>query len=283
MKNLIVNSSVIIAPLFALFSFNTNTANPSYSDIDSLDIWDNGSPASKTGAPGEGTCTQCHSGSTMSATGVVSAVFDNGTTASYMPGQTYDISISSTGSATNGFQMTSLTSSNAAAGDFTSGINSSLTTGGGKKYINHSASSGVSSWTFQWTAPNSNVGDVIFYYAYNKSNSNGSTSGDQIYLGNFTITPSTSLSVNESQEKMEPLIFLYERELRLDYALSSDKKVYVSIQTLEGKMAHFEDLGVQNSGRHQEGINIPSNLQSGVYLVTVFVDNQGFSKKLFIQ
>ncbi len=283
MKNKFVKPILIGIPVVALLSFNQISVKPSYHSLSEIYEWSTGAPASKTGAPGENTCTQCHSGSTMSAVGVIITDFNNGLGNTYVPGQTYDITISGSGSTTNGFQMTSLNSSDAAAGDFIAGTNSELTNGGGKKYINHSASSGISSWTFEWTAPLAGEGDVTFYYAYNKSNNNGTNSGDEIFLGNFTVTEESSLSALNTQEKFSPEIIVSQGEVKLDYVLKSSKRVYLSVQTMEGKMAFYSDFGIMNSGRQISQLNIPSELSNGVYIVTLFIDNQGYSKKVFIQ
>ena len=67
-----------------------------------------------------------------------------------------------------------------------------------RQYIEHSATgtfpgqSGGASWTFNWVAPATNVGAVTFYAAGNQANSDGDTSGDQIYTTQATVTPSTS-------------------------------------------------------------------------------------------
>lgn len=273
---------LVVAPLAALLSFNYNIIEPAYFDSAELSEWDNGAPASKTGAPGENTCTQCHAGSTMSASGVVSTLFNNGLSSSYVPGQTYDVTISASGSSTNGFQMTSLNTSDLAAGDFIPGTNSKLTTGGGKRYINHSASSGISSWTFQWTAPAAGEGDVTFYYAYNRTNANGSTSGDEIFLGDFTVTEASTVGVSNLTQP-SPKFVVSNGSVNLDYNLKTDKRVYLSVQTLEGKMAFYNDFGVVNSGRQLSNVNLPMDLKGGIYIITLFIDNQGYSEKVFIQ
>jgi hypothetical protein len=50
-------------------------------------------------------------------------------------------------------------------------------------------------WTFKWKAPSTNVGKVKFFTTVNATNNNGSDNGDYIYKKDFTITPSTLLSV----------------------------------------------------------------------------------------
>ena len=88
--------------------------------------------------------------------------------------------------------MTGLDAANAKAGSFTAGTDSEIQTSSEKEYINHSSAS-VSSWTFDWTAPATDVGDVTFYLASNKANGDNSTSGDDIYLSELLISAASSI------------------------------------------------------------------------------------------
>jgi hypothetical protein len=67
-----------------------------------------GSLAGRTGAPGEANCTQCHSGTVQSGTGVNTVTIANGMTpiTNYTPGVTYNVAVSfATASTKNGFQI----------------------------------------------------------------------------------------------------------------------------------------------------------------------------------
>ncbi|MBS1796554.1 MAG: hypothetical protein JSS81_22160 [Acidobacteria bacterium] len=150
-----------------------------------------GPPASRTGAPGELTCTDCHSAS--SGAGQLSITGP----ASYTPGQTYSIQVRHTTTDTTrkrwGFEMTAL-AGGAMAGSFTNTTgNTRTTTGGGKTYVEHTTAgtfqnqTGGATWTFNWTAPASNVGSVTFYAAGIQANNNGSESGDQTYTKSLVI------------------------------------------------------------------------------------------------
>ena len=130
----------------------------------------NGAPAGRTGAPGETTCTDCHSQNAI--TGQFLIMPPSG----YVPGQTYTVQVqhvtSDLSRAAWGFELTALDSSNAAAGTFANTTAfTRLRTGGGRNYIEQNSTgafvgqTGGSSWTFSWTAPSINVGPVTFYAA----------------------------------------------------------------------------------------------------------------------
>lgn len=144
-----------------------------------------GPPASRTGAPGEQNCTSCHNPSANN--GQFSIVAP----ASYTPGQVYQIQVKNVNADTTrkrwGFELTSL-ANNAMAGTFAN-INATtkIITGGARSFIEHTTAGtfqnqmGGSTWTFNWTAPASNVGAVTLYAAGIQANNDGSESGDQTY------------------------------------------------------------------------------------------------------
>jgi hypothetical protein len=239
-------------------------------------------PLGNTGAPGESSCVSCHSGSTLPAAGVVDFVFD-GIGNVYVPGQTYAITISSTGNTKNGFQMTALDATNSAAGTFTAGTASSLGTANGRRYVRHSASANTSSWTFQWTAPVQSQGEITFYYAYAKANGTGGNTGDQIYLGNTAIQQDVASSLEEiiaPDNSVE--ISLINHEIQLSYSLNQSSNIYYCVQDLSGKQVAFKDFGLKEKGEYTDYISFKQGLEAGIYLVTVFVNNQAHTTKIFV-
>jgi hypothetical protein len=150
-----------------------------------------GPPAGNTGAPSETACGGCHGAATTSGTNWNAITLTGVTGNNYAAGQTYTITVSgnAAGTAKNGFQITALNSSNAAAGTFTAGTGNTASSSGGRNYITHnSTGNSQSSWSFQWTAPNPAVGNVTFYLAYNATNANSQTSGDIVYAKTFVMT-----------------------------------------------------------------------------------------------
>lgn len=164
--------------------------------------YSSGPPAGYTGAPGEFTCRECHV-PTDAGTGHISITAPQ----SYIPGQTYQITVTHVNSDPTrlrwGFQLTALDDSNSKAGDLQSlslltQVLNNQGPGASRQYIEHTSSGtfigqqGGASWTFNWTAPPTNVGPVTFYTAGNQANDDGNTSGDYIY---FTFAQSQPAAV----------------------------------------------------------------------------------------
>ncbi len=167
---------LFIALLFISYSSYNNASSP---------------PTGLTGAPGEGSCTNCHSGSAITSGSAWDAINITGLPASgYIPGTTYSLTLSGSSAATakNGVSLTALSPTNAMAGSFTAGTGNSILLGGGKSYMSHNGSgTSQSSFSFSWTAPTTGVGTVTFYTSFMGTNSNNNNSGDNVYVKSFSV------------------------------------------------------------------------------------------------
>ena len=189
MKLTIKRTKLAVIALFTIFgslviilSFSTESARAFVA----------GPPTGRTGAPGESTCTDCHSPNAI--TGQFSIIPPAG----YVPGQTYPIQVqhvtNDVSRAAWGFELTSLDSTNTVAGTFANTTALTRTrTGGGRNYIEQTAAgafigqTGGSSWTFSWTAPATDVGAITFYAAGLQANNSGDEDGDQTYTASEVV------------------------------------------------------------------------------------------------
>lgn len=152
----------------------------------------------RTGAPGEGSCSNCHGGGSYTPNTLIE-VFENGTTTpatSYQPGGTYDIKVtvsSSTGSpVAYGFQLVPLTASNVMAGSYnTLGAGVRQSTSGSRTYIEHNAPKTTGTFTSKWVAPALGTGTVTFYA--NGNCVNGSGTGGDNSIGTSKVLPEFSI------------------------------------------------------------------------------------------
>ena len=181
-----------------------------------------GPPAGYTGAPQElpEACAECHV-PPDAGTGRISITAPQ----TYVPGQTYPITVTHTNADPTrlrwGFELTVLDN----AGDEKAGnlqnsdgltqVLNNAGPGSARQYIEHTASGTFigqqhgASWTFNWTAPATDVGPVTFYAAGNQANNDGNTSGDYIYTtfvasAPASTTPDFALSVTPGSQTVVP-------------------------------------------------------------------------------
>ncbi len=164
-----------------------------------------GSPGGKSGSPGDAgaTCVQCHSGTANATSGWITSDIP---ASGYVPGETYQITATGvhTGVVRFGFELTAENNSGDKVGTFT------ITDGARTKLINQgnavthtfngtTVSGNSSSWSANWTAPDTDIGQIRFYAAFNAANGNGNTSGDVIYTSTLFVNaaqPPALLSVD---------------------------------------------------------------------------------------
>lgn len=247
-----------------------------------------GSPGNYTGAPGDQNCTSCHNGTAQSGNGMNSLVLIDGsnTVTQYTPNTTYDVVITmATTNPKNGFQIVPLTASNAMAGTITisDATHTKSTISGGKTRVTHkSAGTGLTTWTFQWTAPATNVGAITFYLATNKTNSNNSDSGDVIYLSQHTFGSEAGLTTNGQEISTEVAYNVLLNSLKLDLNTAVSGEAALNLVDLNGKSVFFEKLGNVESGSNQLNVRLNQELPSGIYIVHVNVNNNYTSRKIYI-
>ena len=176
-----------------------------------------GAPTGRTGAPGESTCTSCHS---MNAgSGQITIIAP----ANYVPGQTYAIQIQDASSDASraiwGFETISLAGA-AMAGNYTNTTaNTRIRVASTKSYVTHTSAgtfpnqSGGATWTFNWTAPASDVGVVTFYAAGLLGDNDGSESGDRTVTTTATVQPQPAVVIHhgfadfDADGKADPSVF----------------------------------------------------------------------------
>lgn len=170
-------------------------------------------PAGNTGAPGDGTCSSCHSG--VSTTGTVAVTFPSGTT--YTPGvkQHLSVRVNDTTHSAWSFQLTARLATNTSteAGSFTAtdATNTIVVANGATQDIETTASGiNQSTWSFDWTPPATSAGNVnIYVIGLGAGGSSGSaTSGNGIYTASYVLTPAAtadfSLSASPNSLTLAP-------------------------------------------------------------------------------
>jgi hypothetical protein len=185
----------------------------------------------------------------------------------------------------NGFQLVALDGNNEMAGSFavTDAVNTSSdsNTQLARDYLTHTFAGGSSaSWTFDWIAP-TNVSDVTFYVATNKGNGSGS-SGDVIYLSSHDFdNPIASIDENE-EEFINVGYSQQQHSLIIDFPVLSASNVSINVIDLSGKSVYFNNEGSFEQGDFTEKVRLPDSMENGIYVVTLFVGNKPYSKKVMV-
>lgn len=158
-----------------------------------------GPPSEHTGGFGEETCAECHIGTAVN--GGPGRVHISGAPTAYMSGAIYLITVRVEDPGEDrmrwGFQLSARTESGAQAGTLTptDGLTQLADTFNGIQYIEHTVdgtrfgTSAGADFVFNWTAPETSFGPVVFHAAGNAANGSFSELGDRIYTTSVVVPP----------------------------------------------------------------------------------------------
>lgn len=146
-----------------------------------------GAPSGRSGAPGESNCSvSCHTGASLNSGSAIVSITSTIPSSGFVAGETYSVTatVSQAGISKFGFEISAEGSTGSNTGSWII-TNSTQTKIVSSNYVTHKSAgtsgSGSKSWSMNWKAPCAGSDTVIFYCAYNVTNSNQQNSGDTIY------------------------------------------------------------------------------------------------------
>ena len=241
--------------------------------------------AGATGSPGETTCntSQCHVGNPVNAAGgSITIDVPSMPNWEYIPGQTYPVSVTVSRQNVSlfGFGFEALRSTGANGGTLAvmnsdTQLKSAVVSGNIRTNVVHTlnggASSGLHTFTFNWTAPASGTGNITFYAAGNAANNNGSASGDFIYTTNQVVTPSTvglsenpgyfenfSISPNPCTDKTI-----------VQFVSDESTELEIRLVTISGKLVSTLYSGRATAGQNEYSLCLDPGIAKGLYLLDI--------------
>ncbi len=268
--------------------------------IATADILSDNGKAGNTGSPGESTCTNCHSSYSLnSGGGSINITASNMPNWEYIPGQVYHLSVTVSRSANSlfglGFEALKA-NGNTPSGTFTitsptkTTIKNATVNGVSRPNVVHKLNGGAGNgsyvFTFDWTAPSSDVGNIVFYAAGNACNNNGNESGDYVYKTSRIITPMNSTGLISSKKETS-FMKIYpspiHEEVTIEYTLESPSQVQISLLSLSGEKIATLINETQFGGNYIEQFNLGSKMKKGLYLLSIETKQKREIKKIVIQ
>jgi hypothetical protein len=244
-----------------------------YSFSGDVSRYPGGAPAGYTGSPGDGkNCTQCHGGNPANVIGWITSDID---LSGYIPGQTYTITVTLSGSGKKGFEVSPQNTAGTLLGTLSAGSGTELA--GSGKYVTQSSSSTANPkvWNFEWTAPAAGTGEVTFYGAF-------VISEPVTKLSTLTVQENTGVSVTERQEfpgrvYPNPTSGL----LKLDLSLAVPQKATISILDLQGR--EVRSMGGTNPVQMGQTITLNlDGISEGVYVISLRDGEKSYTQKIIV-
>ena len=251
-------------------------------------------PIAVTGAPGEGTCSDCHSGAGLNmGPGFVTLAF-SGPNNEYKLNKNYVITVSvfDTTKSRFGFETVSLDLNNMQAGkpvetdhEFTTRRTDDET---GRIYMSNYTGSGLNVWTYKWKSPATNTGNVIFYATGNAADWNDDLEGDNIYSTTMIVKPKGAISDDVTAEQpvtMRTELSVYPNPVTSGYFnaafdLMEDAMITVDLYSLNGERLQTVYRAFKEAGSHDQTVHLMKPVPAGLYLVGLTAGNERTFRKV---
>lgn len=268
----------------------------------SFDMLDDNGKAGRTGSPGETTCTGCHTGAVIND-GVGSVVIsspDLGVNWEYMPGDTYtiNVTVSRLGSPLFGFDLECLTGStpaqnggtlvvtNAAETHILNATVSSVVRKNMTHQLNGGLGTDTKTFTFDWIAPATNIGNVTFYCTGNATNGNGAKTGDHIYSTTQVVTPAFGAGTDDLSDADQTFNVFpnpASENIFVNYNVAAGERVDFTLSTLDGKSVGPVYTFTGTGTRVTSMLALPTDLATGIYFVQMQSGETSNIKKVVVQ
>lgn len=272
----IKSASIALATLCMIGAALTVSSNP-------------GGRAGRSGAPGEGTCTACHTSFALnSGSGSITLASSDMTNWEFAPGTTYNLSLTVAQANINRFGMglTALNSNNANYGTLAAGSGTQIQVANGRNNVTHTANGGFSANThtfnFTWTSPATvNAGDqVTFYFTGVAANQNNANSGDHVYSGTQTAGPLTT-ALSDALVNQTLRAFPIPSNDNLHLLLPEQPGTFsVEVFDLKGHLLFAEENLAANGNAH---LMNTAQWKSGLYVIRVRNASQTWLTKAAVQ
>lgn len=232
-----------------------------------------GAPAGSTGSPADGaTCYRsgCHYGAPVAKTGIVSSDIP---ASGYVPGATYNITVSFSGTGKKGFQISPQSSSGILLGSLIAGTGNQIV---GSKYITHTGTqtTATATWSFKWVAPAAGTGAVTFYCACAVTRNNTWTT---TYTANEGITAGINSDENSAYLSAFPNPFI--NEIGVKVSLKAASPVSIWVYALNGQLVHQQHNIGAKTGDNSFAINL-ATAQKGVYILKLEQDGELYTSRI---
>lgn len=222
-----------------------------------------------TGSPGDNqaSCVNCHGSIAKNQTNMIST---NMTGGQYIPGDTFDISITAedAGKSVFGFEITCENpNTKQKVGTWLKNNETRLKRNGGN--IGHNgqgaSTSDKKTWTVQWVAPSQGVGPLTFYAVTMCTNGDGVPTNDNHYSSTYSVVEGNADIAQLSQGTVSV------------FPNPTENEVYVNVQRARLKLFNLEGKLLINGKSNHLFLN---QISPGIYLLQVDVDGQKFYQKI---
>lgn len=249
-----------------------------------------------TGAPDEVTCVKCHTGADLNTDGGAVTIDIAGGVNQYQLNKEYEITVTSSRADISrfGFEIVAIQkSSGKSVGTFT--VTDNIRTQkfyasvaiGIREYVGHTKlgidvkTLGSNSWKVNWKAPNSDMGEIVFYAASNMSNANDNRFGDLVYTTFKSINSEVSSTEMENSSNHFNAYFSDDGTISINYTLQDFSTVFITLSDTKGNILQILKNNTETTGAKIDKLPI-NNYMGGIYYLQFASNQQFYVKKIIL-
>ena len=250
-----------------------------------------------TGAPDETTCADCHA-NLNTGSGSVSFSAPGG----YTPGDTLEITVSMNhpGQSIWGFEFTALDGSDLPAGAIlVTDVDRTVSTTAlsGRQYIaqtilgTDAGSATSTQWTFNWVAPESDIGQIDFYVAGVAGDEASGPNGDYTYTTTHSMLATSVVGFEgpglpESFQLKQNYPNPFNPSTTIEFSLPTRSNVELAVFNVLGQKVKVLHSGVLGAGHYRAEWNGTDNggrqAVSGVYFYSLKTNDYSHVRKMIL-
>jgi Secretion system C-terminal sorting domain/Reeler domain len=251
--------------------------------------------AGKTDSPGEGNCSGCHSNTANNTGGGYASITTNIPGNTYQVGQTYTISvtINETGKSLFGVGVEALDAANGNAGTLVitnTAETHLLTASNGRINVVHQLNGGLvvtpgsKTFTFDWTAPATDIGYVKFYVGGVAASADADESNDNAYTTFLSVSSPTVTATGDINSALQFSVYPNPvTDVMHVYFPGTLKNGKMSADLISSIGQKVVDLNIENTGATSMQITVPASVADGVYFLRMEQDGRVAVRKIMIR
>lgn len=261
------------------------------------EIWSDNGKAGYTGSSGESTCLNCHNSYALNSGGGSVIARSNMINWQYEPGQTYTIEVvvSRSGNHLFGLGFEAIDQTNQNAGTLLvsdaahTQIKSRTINSVSRRNIVHTLNGGAgidsAVFSFQWTAPLTNIGDLSFSFCGLASNAANNEAGDYVYRGEQLVSAMQTTGIANDQDSKNMLIVQNPciDKLKISYTLSKPGTVGMALYAIDGKLIKNLVSIEQQAGTFSQTLEGLDAYPRGIYLLKALLNGKALSEKIVLE
>jgi hypothetical protein len=247
-----------------------------------------------TGSQHPGGCVMCHAGVPANSDPVGSVTINiPGASESYVPGKTYEITVTTTYNTFNkfGYACDVVDNIGQVAGVLSAAGNDEMQLLEQDSYITHTLKGTAGfdhqkTWKFNWTAPDAARGAITIYVGSVAADDNKGLGGDRVYTASHMLRPQAVTTAAQEiivARSLDIFPVPATSYIDLNFELNKKEDVQVKMYDLNGREVEHVLFNTTGKGMNTVRLLFSHEYEPGIYVASIRAGESAIIRKLIIR